>query len=205
MLGGKNDQICKKKCFVPNADKCQLGVSHDPSLLIWGVKNAKISKEFFASHAPKSHLGGSHDQSLHIWGRVRNAKICTKKVFCSKCPQKSFGGLLWPKFAKFAYLRGQGSKMPILWLSNDQNLHLLWAKNAPNFFLKLQKKKFPKTPNILFSHKCPKKSFGGLQWTFAYFFWGGANYLHMLLAIQQPVSKCISVLAFREGSSSLFS
>ena len=57
-------------------------------LSIWEVKNA--------------HLGGSKMQKF------------AKKIVCSKCPLKSFGGLSW---AKFAYFGGKkcpfwGSKMP---------------------------------------------------------------------------------------------
>ena len=117
--------------FGPNAPQTSWA-SHDQNFskfAYWGgvYKMTKFAKKVLLQ---MPHLGVSHDKNVHIWG-VKNALIIKKNV-CSKCPQKSFGGLSLPKFA---YIGGQNAHVGV---------------------------KIPTFAKHFFCFKYPPKSIGGL-------------------------------------------
>ena len=127
-------------------------------------------------------------QKYHNLG-VKNAKIC---MFCSICPQITFGGLQWPKFA---YL--EGKKCPFRWWK--------MLKFAPQMFCPL--KSFASMTKICIfggskmpilgsndqnfdSSQMPPNSFVGSPMTNICIF-GGQTICPMPLPIQQPISASL--------------
>ena len=124
ILGVKNSKNCKTKLYAPkqyfcsksylclhdqNFKICILGKS---KMLIWGVKNVKICKRMCLLQMPPQIIFGYPMTKICIFG-VKNAHLGGQSFCCFKCPPKSFWGLPWPKFAKFAYLGTRASKMPM--------------------------------------------------------------------------------------------
>ena len=116
---------------------------------------------------PKSHFWVSP------WAKFWDQKMAKfEKIFWgSKCPQKSFWSLLWPKFA---YLGGQNcpfggvknfkicTKCCFLHMPPKVILGLPWPKFVKFSYLGSQK--CPNLQNFVLCSKFPQKSFFSLLW-----------------------------------------
>ena len=139
-------KICKICLFVsslPGESK----VKNTHSILMTQYFSAgtnAIAAMMYISGLKNSHLGGSKMPTF------------AKHLFCSKCSQKSFGGLPW---LKFVYLGGQ--KMPILGVKNGSKClqrsfwGLPWPKSAT-----FGGQKYKHLQTKMFCFKCPQTSFG---------------------------------------------
>ena len=159
--------ICPQKSFVglqwPKFVKCAS----------WVVKNAQMWREkSFAPKCPQKSFGGLPWPTFAKFAYFRSQKCpfwrskmptLQNNCFSSKCPHDRnvqylhIWGLKCPFGVKNAKLWKKGfvPNAPQSYLSNDQNLHFLWAKNPPKKKKKLQKN---------CSYNFPPKSFVDVQW-----------------------------------------